>query len=585
MNKYITPEQQSYINSNIENHIFLEACPGSGKTEVIAQKIAKELLNWQKSPGGIAILSFSNSATDELKNRIYSYLPNETSLFPHIISTFDSFIYKNIVNPLAHSITEYEGADGDFTIKIVDRSSYIGFSNPLPKYGSIAANHYFFKNNKIHFNTGDTKRNNQLMLITFQDWQIKKLQETKMKMINAGYATYADIENLTLQALQDTELQTYWKNFALRFPLIIIDECQDLSETELQILTKLIDIGIKLHLIGDMNQSIYGFRRAEPKLVKEFVKQHHFKHLELTQNFRSCDKIVSLCNRLIKSNNIQGQYSNIAPSCILLEYDDCRTELTSIFQQLSSPYSHTVIIARSHAVLSKFNRTIKELKTIEKLAIAIYTFDSANLESLVNSFTYYSDFIQNELDLPSRPNSFHCPQTIESQLIWRQFLLHSLTYLKNDAINDHRDITWSQWIRSIKQRIRSIPLQSFVHNDLSPIIDKLKESSPRAPNGKANSNISDIFLNMPSEVSIHRKDTIHGVKGETHDMTILVSSDDARGSNGSHWKSWIKNDGSEMARFAYVASSRPKHKLIWAVKRLKTKERKQLIDLGFIIHT
>ncbi|WP_425591832.1 UvrD-helicase domain-containing protein, partial [Hafnia paralvei] len=41
-------------------------CPGSGKTEVVAAKLAKEIYIWNKRPGGIAVLSFANSATEEL---------------------------------------------------------------------------------------------------------------------------------------------------------------------------------------------------------------------------------------------------------------------------------------------------------------------------------------------------------------------------------------------------------------------------------------------------------------------------------------------------------------------------------------
>ena len=79
----------------------------------------------------------------------------------------------------------------------------------------------------------------------------------------------------------------------------------------------------------------------------------------------------------------------------------------------------------------------------------------------------------------------------------------------------------------------------------------------------------------------YRKSTIHGAKGESHDVTIVISS--ARAGNDSHWKSWIKNPDSEAARFAYVASSRPKEFLIWAVKTLKPLERKQLEAVGFSV--
>lgn len=72
----------------------------------------------------------------------------------------------------------------------------------------------------------------------------------------------------------------------------------------------------------------------------------------------------------------------------------------------------------------------------------------------------------------------------------------------------------------------------------------------------------------------YRKTTIHGSKGETHDVTILISS--AHDGGESHWKRWTKDPDSEAARFAYVASSSPKELLIWAEKALKPEEREQL---------
>ncbi|WP_279452759.1 UvrD-helicase domain-containing protein [Aeromonas dhakensis] len=64
------------------NTPFLEACPGSGKTEVVSAKVAKEISSWDKYPGGIAILSFTNSATDELTHRISTHLLQAKVMFP-----------------------------------------------------------------------------------------------------------------------------------------------------------------------------------------------------------------------------------------------------------------------------------------------------------------------------------------------------------------------------------------------------------------------------------------------------------------------------------------------------------------------
>lgn len=77
-----------------------------------------------------------------------------------------------------------------------------------------------------------------------------------------------------------------------------------------------------------------------------------------------------------------------------------------------------------------------------------------------------------------------------------------------------------------------------------------------------------------------RYETIHQVKGETHDATVVVSSLQ-KGRHLSNWQEWLADPKSEGARFAYVASSRPRHVLIWAVKKLKAADKEMLTQLGF----
>ena len=75
--------------------------------------------------------------------------------------------------------------------------------------------------------------------------------------------------------------------------------------------------------------------------------------------------------------------------------------------------------------------------------------------------------------------------------------------------------------------------------------------------------------------------TIHEIKGETHEATMLVSSSQ-RGQQ-SHWREWIADKTSEAARLAYVASSRPQNLLVWSVKALKKGESIELEKLGFVL--
>ncbi|HHU62552.1 MAG: UvrD-helicase domain-containing protein [Bacillota bacterium] len=96
-------EQISYIMTSIDEHVFLEACPGSGKTEVVGMKAAYEMQRWAHNSSGLAVLSFTNTAADEISARIRGFT-NRTEFYPHFIGTFDRWLHSYLVQPATISV-------------------------------------------------------------------------------------------------------------------------------------------------------------------------------------------------------------------------------------------------------------------------------------------------------------------------------------------------------------------------------------------------------------------------------------------------------------------------------------------------
>jgi superfamily I DNA/RNA helicase len=584
-----TVEQQAYIESDINSSIFLSACPGSGKTEIVAAKVAREAISWNKFPGGMAVLSFSNSATDELKGRVAKHLPAGRGIFPHFLGTFDSFIYKNIVNPMVNKLTDYNGQNRDCSLRVVDgASNFFGFRTKykMERQGHICAHHYAFsvKDKRLLFETGKTPTNRLLNSTNFLDWQVEDLNQAKNSMLSAGFATYRDVENLAIKALDSEDCKEFVQLFTRRYPLIIVDECQDLSFEQLVILQKLLDAGSIVHFVGDLHQAIYGFRDVEPESVNQFCINNNFKCLELTRNFRSCQRIIDFCGLLTKRDNIIGQVTRLEPSCYLAQYDNCPTELIPQLEGLSEGHLNNVLVARGHSILLKFQTSASDLNAIKKLALSLKLFDSENMNTLEESLKLFSEFIRHYLKESVKPNSFNCPQSIESSLSWRRFLFFSLSHLtEHSHLLKDMEIGWSKWVSKAKQILQHLPEQSFIEEDIQSAIASLSSASYKAPQGQASEIVNTSLGNNTRFNFSYRKTTIHGVKGETHDVTVLVSSPKATGSPESHWKNWLKNPDNEAARFAYVASSRPKYRLIWAVKTLNKVELQSFEKMGFHI--
>uniref|UniRef100_UPI003F589D24 UvrD-helicase domain-containing protein n=1 Tax=Pseudomonas grandcourensis TaxID=3136736 RepID=UPI003F589D24 len=578
----LTDQQKAYIGAPLDQHVYLNACPGSGKTEVVAAMMAKVVEEWTGFPAGIAVLTFSNSATDELKDRLVRHL-GEPLGFPHVVSTFDSFVHSRMVASIASEVTQYPGKEGDSRIRIVENKADIFHARTKICGRSISACKYNYdlETKGFTFSTGERTRDTQLNAAAITKVAREDLIDTKKRFWAAGFATYKDVDMIALAALQRPALASYFQRLAKRFPLVIVDECQDLSAEQLAMVRKLHGLGIKFHFVGDLNQSIYGFRKSNPDNVKALLAELGFAQLPLTANWRSGQSIVDLCSDLLQIDRISGN-PEIAPvKPLLLQYAKCPSELLPRIIELTSGYKEVVVVARGHSTLQRFRKG-DNFKGVEVLALACVAAGSGSKGELNVAVALFAEWFADKLSLQVTRSGPHCPVAIESKLVWRKFIHKCLNHLVAAGAGN-LELTWKQWAVVAKQAMRSLPDQSFVLAEITTQLLPLRDLVLRAPKKQGDTSLSlRLSEGVAQQASIDslRYETIHQVKGETHDATVVVSSLQ-KGVHLSHWKEWLADPTSEGARFAYVASSRPRHMLIWAVKKLKATEKETLAGLGF----
>lgn len=577
-----TEEQQNYMNTSLEENVYLKACPGSGKTEVIAAMVCQAVRGWSRFPAGMAILTFSNSATDELSRRLTRHL-GESVAYPHCVSTFDSFLLSQIVAGVASIVTEFPGKEGDFRIRVVDNTSNLFLTSRRVSGQRISACRYDYdlKSKGFVFDTGELTLDKKLNKVKQTESLFEDLVKKKTRLWKAGFATHSDIEMIAIKALGNKALSDYFERLARRFPVIFIDECQDLSFAQLRIIRSLHQRGVRFHFVGDLNQSIYGFRRSEPGLVKQFVEENAFKSCALTVNWRSGQGVVDLCSNLLKLDRLSGNpaIETIRPK--LIQYAKCPSEIVTTVLELTKPYQHVVVVARGHSTLQRFS-VWSALTPQEELALACIQFHSDDLSEVRQAMETFAAWLVTKLGTQVRTSAMSCPHDLESGLTWRLFVSNCLTYLATCG-SANLELTWKNWASLTKKTIRSIPDQLFVPDELAGKLGGLREANLSAPAGLGKTTLQSRLVHRHRDAGTRlRFETIHQVKGETHDATVVVSSQQS-GPHQSHWKDWLADPASEAARFAYVASSRPRHLLIWAVKKLKDDELKRLAGLGFEI--
>ena len=245
----LSAEQITYINNYLKKSTYLEACPGSGKTEVIGLKCAYEIKKWHNSIGGLAVITFTNSAATELSLRIKKFADLSSNLYPHFIGTFDSWLHSYIFQPFAHYLTKYEGKNGDKSYRIVDDDSHADFLASFTVIVERGTTRIPMRATDYHY-TADWRTlvgHSEIiegMLNGLTNQEKTHLRENKVKFLKAGFATYSDAEIIC-----NTILNRFaWVsgNLSKRFPVIIVDECQDLSEDQIAVLESLRAAGRKI---------------------------------------------------------------------------------------------------------------------------------------------------------------------------------------------------------------------------------------------------------------------------------------------------------------------------------------------------
>lgn len=595
--------QINYVTSQLRQNVFLKACPGSGKTEVLAIKVEYEKEKWKLSNQGFAVLTFTNSAEKEINNRLDCYL-NSKLEYPHYIGTFTSWLHGYVANPFLHKLTKYEGDErGNKSIRIIESSCTSDFLSVYSsnygyrELGNIKAHEFFrdFKTDSYQYCGTRSRQGKEILqsLIQQDNWRELDLAKTKMKFWKSGFALYEDIEymsNLLFEKYPEiAEL------IVRRFPIIFVDECQDLSYVQLELLATLCEKGCKIHLIGDLNQAIYGFRNIEPNDTKEFIENHHFIIKLLTENYRSCQSIVNVSEYVVNGKNkiVGKNFDKATNPLIAISYSKGKEKLAinkfhEYVLENNLSIKESRIIVRNNNLKNRLlglknnNLSSNNLETIAQIVYLL------NQKSQVSDFKMLFDMLAKSVQriffkTSEHLNSqfFYRPKELESK-DWKGILFEIRNVLKEARQLYDFSVTWTEWKKTLNklmtENIKVLPELSKCTYDIGMIRkgnkDKVVEKT--------------LFNNEEGDLS-YSIETIHGCKGMSLDAVFFLSSYQAGNNDhsGGYWKQWFNmEDIEEENRLAYVAFSRARYLLALGIPRPKSFseiDRKILEDAGFEI--
>ncbi len=293
-------EQQQKAVTRTQGAVLVLAGAGSGKTRVLTRRIAYILEQGLARPSQILAITFTNKAADQIKQRVYALCEEDKKIYFPWIGTIHSCCLK-----MLRQYPEDAGYRNNFLIYDTDDKKSV-IKNCMKQLNiSDKAFPVAYVASEISRAKDDLLGYKEYAAANANDFQKKavagiyELYQIKMKEYNA--MDFDDIILNTYFLLKDNRhILEYFQKI---FKYILIDEFQDTNIAQYRIFAMLSMKHKNLFVVGDDDQSIYGFRGANVKNILGFEKDFpDCTVIKLETNYRSYANILTAANAVIKNN-------------------------------------------------------------------------------------------------------------------------------------------------------------------------------------------------------------------------------------------------------------------------------------------
>jgi len=291
-------EQQFRAVTTPSKYVRVIAGAGSGKTRVLTERIAYLLAEGFAKEYEILAITFTNKAASEMHERVSDVLKAPHDVW---VMTFHAFCAR-ILRYHIHLL----GYNNDYMI--LDTTDQKAILKEIYKRFAIKATDYPFT--KVISRISHYKME-QISPLSAQEKYSFTEEEKMIAKIYEAYEAYLskqkvlDFDDLLLKTVELFRTQPdVLARYSDKFKYILVDEFQDTNDIQFELVKLLTGTDNSLYIVGDPDQSIYGWRGAKDKVLLNFDKQ--FPDVEtiiLEQNYRSTQTILDAANMLIQHNS------------------------------------------------------------------------------------------------------------------------------------------------------------------------------------------------------------------------------------------------------------------------------------------
>lgn len=290
-------EKQREAVLTTEGPLLISAGAGSGKTRVLTHRIAYLIEQKNINPWNVLAITFTNKAAAEMRERVQKLVgPEADSIW---VSTFHAMCAR-----ILRREAEAAGYSKNFTI--IDQSEQQTLMKQVLKELNLDSNQFSYKD---MLSVVDDAKNNSKSPAQFDqeaEGYMGEIQakcytfyQKKLKIANA--MDFNDLLLVTVKLLEENEaVRQFYQH---KFQYIHVDEYQDTNTTQYRLVQLLAGLLKNICVVGDADQSIYGWRGANMENILNFEKDYpNATTILLEQNYRSTQNILQAANSVITNN-------------------------------------------------------------------------------------------------------------------------------------------------------------------------------------------------------------------------------------------------------------------------------------------
>jgi DNA helicase-2/ATP-dependent DNA helicase PcrA len=299
----LNPQQQEAVK-HVEGPLLLLAGAGSGKTRVITHRMA-HLIEAHRVPGpAIVAVTFTNKAAEEMRQRVKNLLGGVSSRESPLVSTFHSFSVRLLrrdgarladIRPgFTQKFTIYDEDDQLALIKSIFKAA--GLDEKFFQYRAMCS---WISSQKSHKRSPEDVYGGATEDRTERMASVYKQYEERLRQANA-----LDFDDLLLESVRllahDEDLR---RQYNRRFEFVMIDEYQDTNRSQYELMRLLTETRKNVAVVGDEDQSIYGWRGADIRNILDFERDYpNAAVIRLEQNYRSTKNILEAASAVVANN-------------------------------------------------------------------------------------------------------------------------------------------------------------------------------------------------------------------------------------------------------------------------------------------